>query len=135
MEPLKEVFEMIIGLVAVGGGLGIGIYAIYIDTTTKNREKLAAAEALHKERMALIEKGMDPLIADKKIEKGLSPNVLLWALLLIGIALGALIGYAVAVRIAAKETILVNAMALLFGGFGLLVYYINRRRTDLKKPL
>jgi hypothetical protein len=123
MDQLQNIYGMIIGLVAVVGGLGIGLYAVRVSVTTEHKRKMAAEEARHKERMALIEKGMDPLLAEKKLPRDYSQGSLLWGLLLAGIGLGAFIGNFVSLHPTGKPDLVVNAMALLFGGLGLLVYY------------
>jgi hypothetical protein len=78
MDQLQNIYGLIIGFVAVAGGMGIGLYAVHISVTSENRRKMAAEEARHKERLALIEKGMDPLLAEKKLPKdytqGLTKN-------------------------------------------------------------
>jgi hypothetical protein len=136
MDQLQNIYGMIVGLVAVGGGLGIGLYAVHISVTTENKRKMAEEEARHKERLALIEKGMDPLLANRKLPRDYTQGALLWGMLLAGIGLGAFIGNIAALRSIGKPDLIVNALALLFGGLGLLGYYSirSRRGTAAKQP-
>lgn len=136
MDQVQNVYGLIIGLVAVAGGLGIGLYAVHISVTTDNKRKMAAEAARHAERIALIEKGMDPLLADKKLPKDYTQGSLLWGMLMAGIGLGALIGNIVAPLRPVKPDLTINASALLFGGLGLLLYYIlrNGKGTAVKQP-
>lgn len=133
MSNVNDIYGMIIGFVAVGGGLGIGMYAVYISTTTDNQRKMAAEQNRHKERMALIEKGLDPLIADKKAPRDFTQGAFLWGMLLGGVGVGALIGHAIN-PLADKNDLTANALALLFGGLGLLGFYVARKKPVDKHP-
>lgn len=117
---------LVIALFAVVGGLGLPFFVMY----NQNRE-----------RRALIEKGMDPNLAnpffgmgkktDKKESSGRGP--LLWGLLFAGIGLGVLSGYFIATSKGFDETTLMNAMAILFGGIALIIYYAGWGKNDSKK--
>jgi len=78
-----------------------------------------------KERMALIESGQDAKIFN--MEKNVSPS-LKFSLLLIGLALGALIGNILEEATALDDEIAYFSMILLFGGLGLLIYYFIGKR-------
>jgi len=80
-----------------------------------------------KERMALIESGQDAKIFNMESNASIS---LKFSLLLIGLGLGALVGYILEESTAMEEGISYFSMILLFGGVGLLVYYFLAR----KKP-
>ncbi len=60
--------DMIIGGIAVAGGLAIGAISVAVSVPWAMKEKLAKLEAQTRERMALIEKGFDPelIFKDKK---------------------------------------------------------------------
>jgi len=73
-----------------------------------------------KERMALIENGQDARIFN--MESNVSPS-LKFGLLMIGLALGALIGNILEEATPVNEEVAYFSMVLLFGGIGLLVYY------------
>jgi hypothetical protein len=136
MDPVQNIYGLIVGFIAVCGGLGIGLYAVHVNKTMDTKRKMAAEEARHKERLALIEKGMDPLLADKTLPKDYSQGALLWGMLLAGIGLGAFIGNIIDLHPAGKPDLTINSGALLFGGLGLLGYYAlrTRRGKAAKQP-
>jgi ABC-type Mn2+/Zn2+ transport system permease subunit len=79
-----------------------------------------------KERMQLLEKGVDIISLQKKD----SPfnNTLMWGLLSIGVGLGLLIGYLLIENGIFKDDAIMGILAILLGGIGLAVYYfINKR--------
>jgi len=78
-----------------------------------------------KERQALIESGRDAKIFN--METNVNPS-LKFALLLIGLALGALIGNILEEYTALDNEVSYFSMILLFGGIGLLVYYLIGRK-------
>ncbi len=82
---------------------------------------LVYLNARRKERMALIESGKDAKIFN--MEKNVSPS-LKFALLMIGLALGALFGNILESATVLGEEVSYFSMILLFGGIGLLVYYL-----------
>jgi len=79
-----------------------------------------------KERMALIESGRDAKIFN--MESNVSPS-LKFSLLLIGLALGALIGNILEEATALDNEVAYFSMILLFGGLGLLVYYFVGKKN------
>ncbi len=83
-----------------------------------------------KERMALIESGQDAKIFN--MESNVSPS-LKFGLLLIGLALGALIGNILEEATALDNEVAYFSMILLFGGIGLLIYYYIGRKKAPKK--
>jgi len=122
MENLTSV----LGVILIFGAIPAGIVFIYYF----NRK------AKHKERMALIEKGLDPSIYMK--EATTSPKedtplhkVLLWGMLLSGIGLGLLIGHVLSVFTPLPDKI-IPIMSVLFGGLGLIGYYAYRKKTETK---
>lgn len=136
MNPaIKDFIGLIIGFIAVVGGLGIAAYAIYIDSIRNKEEKLTAIEARNKERLKLIEMGMDPSIADKKPDNNqkLGWGPLMWGLLFAGIGLGYFIGFLISIAFPEDKVTLINAMGLLFGGISLIGYFIYRKRLDDRK--
>ena len=86
---------------------------------------------LSKERLLLIEKGMDPSLAEKKKRSGADP--LLWGLLLMGIGFGGFLGYFIAHAYYLNGGIIIHAMGFFFGGMGLVIYYLIQKRSD-KRP-
>lgn len=94
-------------------------------------------QANHRERMALIEKGMDPSLADKdksKAEPGLY-GPMLWGSLLIGIGVGLVVGYFAIFVIGpgAEVEIILNASTLIFGGGALTTHYLNWKKSNDRK--
>jgi hypothetical protein len=82
------------------------------------------------ERMAIIEKGMDPAIF--KNESSAAPT-LRWALLLIGAGTGLLFGYFLD-RAWDMEEVAYFSMIFIFGGIGLgLAYIIEEKKMKSKK--
>lgn len=122
----EKLIGLIIAVVAVIGGLGIGALVLYLAIPAGNKEKLAQMEARNKERLLLIEKGMDPAILNKTRSHG----PLLWGLLLTGVGFGLIIGYLVSRATSFDQHILMHSLGLLFGGVGLIIYYIYRRKSD-----
>lgn len=129
----REIMGLFIAIIAVTGGLGIGVYAIYMGAMGTKEEKIAQIEARNKERLALIEKGLDPSLIDGKTKTGSSHGALLWGLLLVGVGSGAYIGYIIAHSHDWNLNIVVHAMAFLFGGIGLIAYYVLRQIMERKK--
>jgi ABC-type Mn2+/Zn2+ transport system permease subunit len=80
--------------------------------------------------MALIEKGIDASIFIK--EETTFHKVLLWGMLIGGIGLGLLLGYIFSVYTPMRQEIIMPIMALLFGGLGLIGYYVYRKKTETK---
>lgn len=129
----KHTMDMIIGAIAVLGGLGIGALAVYVSVTSATKEKLAQIEAKNKERLALIEKGMDLSILDKKSYQPPNFGALLWGLLLGGIGLGALTGYLISLVTPIERHLAIHCFGLIFGGIGLVVYFIYKKRVENKR--
>lgn len=129
----KDIFGLVIGFVAVAGGLGIGLAAVVNSIKEEGRQKLHAAETRHKERLALIEKGMDPLLADKKPVKRFKEGALLWGLLLLGVGTGLLLSPLATDITGIRGEKVSAAMMFFFGGLDLLVYYVVRTIWPPKK--
>ena len=91
-------------------------------------------EAKTKERLALIEKGMDPELSNIVKQKDYSA-ALLWGLLLSGLGLGALIGLKLNYLTGDEHHIMVQVMMLLFGGIGLILFYYIKRKFELNKSM
>jgi hypothetical protein len=85
--------------------------------------------ARNKERMAMIEKGVNP----KEFLQTASPNVygiLKWALLLVGFGLGLFIGSLLETYTAIQEEPAYFASALFFGGLGLVIAFLIQKRAE-----
>jgi hypothetical protein len=128
-----KIIGLIIAIIAVAGGLAVAVLAILKGALSNKEEKLALIEARNKERLAMIEKGLDPSVIDKKVETGHSYAALLWGLLLVGIGFGSFAGYIISVNNNWDRHLTIHSMGLLFGGIGLIIYYICRRLIERKK--
>jgi hypothetical protein len=128
----EKVIGLIIAVIAVAGGLAVAVLAILKGQLNNREEKLALIEARNKERLAMIEKGLDPSTLDRKVE-GPSYGALLWGLLFMGIGFGAFAGYIISLNTNWERHLTIHSMGLLFGGVGLVTYYICRRIAERKK--
>ncbi|HWB63191.1 MAG TPA: DUF6249 domain-containing protein [Chitinophagales bacterium] len=124
---LNAIFGELIGMVSVVGGLGVGAYAIYIGYLRGKERR----DAISKERQLLIEKGMDPALAYQEMPQNYrASRPLLWGLTLAGVGLGLLLGSTVAKSLGMDEDKLTLACALIFGGIGMVVYYVNASKKN-----
>lgn len=99
----EEIIGVFIPIIAIIGGVAMAIFTIYSN---------------NKERLAMIEKGMNPY-EGKPLKSTTAPIVK--ALAYAGIGLGLLVGYIAKPYLAApdsKGTVIVIGFALLFGGLG-----------------
>jgi hypothetical protein len=83
-----------------------------------------------KERMALIEKGMDARI----FETRRTPMSLKWGILLIGIGVGILLGRLFTAFSCLGEEVSYFSMITLCGGISLLIYHIIAWRMEKTEP-
>jgi len=126
--------ELIIAGMGLVGGLAIGAISIAVSVPWAMKEKMAKLEARTRERLALIEKGIDP---DKlfKEKRGAGHDPLFWGFLLTGLGLGVLMGYILAQVTGWDGRVLLNGMAALLGGLGMIIYPQYRKRSDDQRPL
>lgn len=75
------------------------------------------------ERMAIIEKGLDPKLFRRDKTSNPSP-VLRWALLLIGAGMGLIVGFFLEESFHHMDETAYFSMLMIFGGLGLLLAYI-----------
>jgi len=123
---------LIIGAAAVVGGLAIGAIAIMVSVPWSFKEKLAKLEASSKERMALIEKGVDPaLIMKPKNVIGNDP--LFWGLLCVGLGGGSALGILISDLTGHKPETYSSSIAVLCTGIALVYYFIYRKRSTDQK--
>ncbi|BDX37404.1 hypothetical protein CYCD_07590 [Tenuifilaceae bacterium CYCD] len=105
MESILAIFIPIVAIIVSGGAL---IYALW---------------AQNRERMAMIEKGMDVTSIYKK--RSNPTAVAKWGFLLVGVALGLIIGALLIHFTALSEPAVMFSSIFLFGGLGLLIYYFT----------
>jgi uncharacterized membrane protein YesL len=120
---MSETLGILTGMLAVllifGGAPATILLIYYFSRKAKN-----------KERMAMIEKGLDPSLYIK--ENPISNKVLLWGMLLGGIGLGLLLGYIISVATGMQLAPIMPILAVLFGGFGLIGYYMYEKKATTK---
>jgi hypothetical protein len=106
--------DILIPLVVFGALFGV--FYVYIS-------------ARHRERMAMLEKGVDPkdFIVRNKISMY---AVLKWAMLLIGVGFGLFIGSLLEAYSAIDEVPAYFASALFFGGIGLAVAFFIQKKAE-----
>ena len=107
--------DILIPLIVFAAAFGI----VYVVITARNRE-----------RMSLIEKGINPLEYKQKTS---STAIIKWALLLVGVGLGLFIGSLLDAYTNIPDEPAYFACALLFGGLGLtLAYLISKKKEEEK---
>lgn len=110
MEPL------IVFLALFGTVFGIA----YVFLTTRN-----------KERLALIEKGVEASLFNSKGSKfSIAKFILNLALLFMGIGAGIFIGDLTAASLDMKEEVTIPSMLFIFGGLGLVVGFFLTRKIE-----
>lgn len=97
------------GIFAIIGVFGGGFGVVYLFFTTR-----------HRERMALIEKGLSADLFNKGDK---TQNALKWGMVLIGVGLGLFAGYLLDAYLGMPEPLPYFAMIGLFGGGAMVAYY------------
>ncbi|HUI30234.1 MAG TPA: DUF6249 domain-containing protein [Candidatus Acidoferrales bacterium] len=116
---LNEVTGLI-AVVLIFGALPAAVVLIYY----------FSRKAKHRERLALIEKGIDASTFMKS--ETIIHDALMWGMLIIGIGLGLLLGDIVSTFTPLREEYTMPSMSLLFGGLGLVCFYAYRRKAEMK---
>jgi|SRR5579872_5051961 len=129
----SQLIGLVIGGIATAGGMAIAAIAIAVSVPWATKEKLAKLEARSKERMALIEKGIDPQQFFRE-KKSAGNDPVFWGLLCIGVGLGILVGYVVSKAMGWDEKVLTNALGVAFGGLGLVGYKRYSTRSEDQHP-
>ena len=127
------IIGLIIAFIAVVGGTGIAIWLILMKHIGQKDERLARIEARNKERLALIEKGMDPNLADRIPEKTPSNKLFLIGLIIILACLGRIVAYFLAFNSTTGDKTFIFALPAFFAGFGFLVYHFYQKRISSGK--
>jgi len=109
----EDIIVPVVGMLSFFGSFFGVLYIIYM---TRN-----------KERLALIEKGMDAKIFDTKPKK---LSVLKWSLLFIGCGLGVFLGALIASTGFHPGEAAYFGMILIFGGIGLLAAHIIEKKEE-----
>ena len=90
------------------------------------------AQARNRERMAMIEKGVNPKDF-MNTSKSSVYGILKWALLLAGLGLGLFIGSLLETYTQIQEEPAYFASALFFGGLGLVIAFLISKKAEDKK--
>ena len=130
---LATIIGLIIAFIAVVGGTGIAIWLILMRHIGRNDERLANIEARNKERLALIEKGMDPNLADRSPERAPSNRLFLIGLILVMACLGRIIAYFSIFNFNTGDKTFLYALPAFFAGFGFVVYHFYQKRMSSGK--
>lgn len=109
-EIINKIQEPVMGLLGIGLSF-MALYIIYKAIQLKNKEKLA-----------LIEKGMDPSLADSGPKRSKQRH-LKNGLMLIGIAAGIFSGYILDITTNIPEFVSYPTMILIFSGLPLLYFH------------
>jgi len=132
MEP-SQIIGLVIASITLIGGMAIALTAVKIAVPKSYEEKQTIMETKSKERLALIEKGIDPSIIYKK-EKTVAGDPLFWGLLLLGIGSGSFFGNIVWHQFSwTTEGVIVNSLACLGGGIALIIYHIVHSLSNRNK--
>jgi Domain of unknown function (DUF6249) len=123
------IIGLIIAFVAVFGLIGIATWFIVTRQLMGKDERLARIEARNKERLALIEKGMDPNLADQVPHKSFSHFPFLIGLVLVFAVLGRIIAFSSAFNSSQDKGIFIFALPAFFAGLGFLFYHFYQKRV------
>lgn len=113
---------MLTGILVPIASLATILAIIYLIVTAKNRE-----------RMAMIEKGVNPqdFLAKPKSRSN-TFGIITWGLLLVGVGLGLFFGSILEAYTDIQEEPAYFGCALLFGGLGLVLAYFITKKVDTK---
>lgn len=119
----KKTEIMLTGILVPIASLATILAIIYLIVTAKNRE-----------RMAMIEKGVNPqdFMAKPKTRSN-AFGIITWGLLLVGVGLGLFFGSLLEAYTDIQEEPAYFACALLFGGLGLVLAYFITKKVDADK--
>ena len=92
-----------------------------------------AVSARNKERMALIEKGMDSSIFKQATDTHGRYNAFKWGLVIVGVGIGLILGNIFDIHGIMDDDVAYFAMVFVFGGLGLLTYYLLIRKIKPEK--
>lgn len=122
MEDIVGQFTGLVAVLLIFGGTPAVIVLVYY----------FGRKAKHKERLALIDKGMDPSVFMREEPPSLA--ALMWGLLILGIGLGCLLGYIFSVFTSLGQEYMMPSLALVFGGLGLVGFFLYRKKAEVTSP-
>jgi Na+/proline symporter len=111
---MHHIASHLVPLVAIIMGIGMSIYSMY---------------AKHKERLKMIEQGIIPQEEPKR--PTMAP--LMWGLLLLGVAVGILLGNMFYKQLNLESETAALVLAIMFGGIALMIFYFLRRSKEQKE--
>jgi hypothetical protein len=120
---LATIIGLIIAFVVVFGGFGIGTWLILIKNSGLRDERMAKIEARNKERLALIDKGMDPNLADRIPEKAPSNRPLLIGWIIVCAVIGRVVAFMSGFNSNTENGTFLFILPAFFAGIGFLVYH------------
>jgi hypothetical protein len=106
---MEKVAEVLIPITMFAMTLGI----VYVTVSAR-----------HRERMAMIERGVDTSIFKRQRNHD---NNLKWGIIVLMVAIGLVVGNAVSKASLVDEELAGAAFPLMFGGAGMLIYYFLRK--------
>jgi hypothetical protein len=121
------IIGLIIAFVVVFGGFGIGIWFVLLKNSGRRDERMANIEARNKERLALIEKGMDPNLADHRPERVQSNRPLLIGWIIICAIIGRTIAFISGFNPNTDNGSFLFVLPAFFAGVGFLVYHFYQK--------
>lgn len=127
------IIGLIIAFIAVFGGFGIAIWLLLVKHIGGREERIARMEARNKERMALIEKGMDPNLADHQPDKVLSNRPLLIGWIIICAIIGRIVAYMSGFNSNTDNSSFLFVLPAFFAGIGFLVYHFYQKGMFSRK--
>lgn len=116
-----EMLDSLISIIAIISTFGSLSFFIYMHYTSR-----------HRERMAMIQQGKDPMQYKVQLQKTESSRVLKLGILFACFGLGLVAGWALELGGVPSETAYF-AMIFMFGGFGMIVYHLSQRKSRNKE--
>jgi hypothetical protein len=126
-------FGLTLAFIIVFGGFGIAIWLILIKNSGRRDERLANIEARNKERLALIEKGMDPNLADQRPEREHSNRLFLIGWIIICAVIGRIIAFMSGFNSGNNNGTFIFILPAFFAGIGFLVYHFYQKGMFFRK--
>ncbi|MGC1389692.1 MAG: DUF6249 domain-containing protein [Bacteroidales bacterium] len=127
------IIGLIIAFVVVFGGFGVAIWLILLKNIGRKEERLANIEARNKERLALIEKGMDPNLADRRPEGASSDRSLLIGWIIVCAVIGRIIAFMWGFNPNGNNGAFIFVLPAFFAGIGFLVFHFYQKGIFFRK--
>ncbi len=115
---MLESLVPILAIICTFGSLSFFVYMFYTSR--------------HRERMAMIQQGKDPMQYKVQMQKTESNRLLKIGILFASFGLGLVAGWALELGGVPSETAYF-AMIFMFGGFGMIIYHLSQRKQRNKE--